>query len=200
MAERFKSYKFVIFAALFTVAAGLFFLPHYFATPEKETFPITIVKTEKEMIEAHRLYLESMRRTYADFMSTTELKEHLDPTLPENQLSYLLEGAEGIGTHFAAAKNRQGKMVGFVLTKPLDEKTIFVDLLFVDYDYQRKGIGTRLIQATIDAFPEAKYVHLGVFKTNKPAQKFYEKQGFVFTGITDDKRYYLIKKIHRRKP
>ncbi|MCL1668297.1 GNAT family N-acetyltransferase [Elizabethkingia ursingii] len=60
-----------------------------------------------------------------------------------------------------------------------------LDMLFVDPDYRRKGIGSKLFQYAQSAF---KISRVDVNKQNQQAVDFYLKTGFVQTGrrATDD--------------
>ncbi len=54
--------------------------------------------------------------------------------------------------------------------------------LYVLERYKGQGIGTALLQRCLRELPEEKAVVLFVLEGNEKAIRFYEKQGFVFTG------------------
>jgi ribosomal protein S18 acetylase RimI-like enzyme len=55
----------------------------------------------------------------------------------------------------------------------------------VHKDFRRRGIGTRLIDEAISRAKEKglERIELGVFASNAPAIKLYEKMGFVVEGV-----------------
>lgn len=78
-----------------------------------------------------------------------------------------------------------GFIVGYV--QLCDEgRSFYLRNIALITKYQRKGIGTRLIQQ-IQAQAAAKgaSLELGVFRTNAPARKFYERLGFEKTCDTE---------------
>jgi ribosomal protein S18 acetylase RimI-like enzyme len=62
------------------------------------------------------------------------------------------------------------RVVGFVATT-----RTHVDQLFVDPDYQGRGIGTALLTSALRRAPAAT---LNVFEENIPGRRFYEGHGF----------------------
>ncbi|RFA26621.1 hypothetical protein CAI21_16495 [Alkalilimnicola ehrlichii] len=71
-----------------------------------------------------------------------------------------------------------GLIVGYVQVCE-DDRGIYLQNIALSGDYQRKGIGTRLIQqlqkkAAVSGVP----LNLGVFRTNTSARRFYERVGF----------------------
>lgn len=78
-----------------------------------------------------------------------------------------------------------GLIVGYVQFCN-DGKGIYVQNIALITNYQRKGIGTRLIeQLQAKAAANGVPLELGVFRTNAPAQRFYERLGFKKTCDTD---------------
>jgi len=62
-------------------------------------------------------------------------------------------------------------------TDKVKDDTINIQRLHVHPTYQGQGIGSRLIDAVLEAFPKAKKLQLEVEENNKPARTFYEKRG-----------------------
>jgi len=66
----------------------------------------------------------------------------------------------------------------------------YLGQLFVEGSWQRRGIGTEVMNCLIDEANKAhKAVTLGVVKIN-PAKRLYERLGFRITG-EDDRKYYM---------
>ncbi len=86
----------------------------------------------------------------------------------------------------------QGQDVG-VLIVDRQEEMIFLELPELLPEYQRKGIGTALIQAVLaEAAQVAKPVFLPVLKVN-PARRLYERLGFEV--VWEDEMNYLMKAV-----
>jgi GNAT superfamily N-acetyltransferase len=58
-----------------------------------------------------------------------------------------------------------------------------VDQLYVDPDWQRGGIGSKLLRLAQDRRPDG--LALWTFQSNLEARRFYERHGFVAVGWTD---------------
>ncbi len=58
-----------------------------------------------------------------------------------------------------------------------------IDQLYVDPDWQRRGIGTELVRLAQQRRPGG--LALWTFLANLPARRFYERHGFVAVGWTD---------------
>jgi GNAT superfamily N-acetyltransferase len=66
----------------------------------------------------------------------------------------------------------------------------FLEQIFIDAPFQRRGIGTGIIHRLIDRSNRAAQpVTLGVVKTN-PARRLYERLGFRITH-EDDRKFYM---------
>ncbi|UWZ82576.1 GNAT family N-acetyltransferase [Occallatibacter riparius] len=81
-----------------------------------------------------------------------------------------------------------GADVGWIQQR-LDGEAIFLGSIYIAPAMQRKGIGTRVIQATLDlARLRHQVVTLAVMKIN-PALALYERLGFRFTHQDEHKLY-----------
>ncbi|MGU3654498.1 GNAT family N-acetyltransferase [Mycolicibacterium sp. A43C] len=66
---------------------------------------------------------------------------------------------------------------------------IYVGLIEVAAGFQRRGIGTRVLQAVLeDGFAAGRGVCLNVLKVNEDAYRLYRRLGFVVTAETDIRR------------
>lgn len=76
-------------------------------------------------------------------------------------------------------------------------KEAFIPLICVKEDYQGKGIGSLLMtdcyQTAIKSGMES--INLQVLKTDCNQKRFYEKQGFIIVGETDN-RYNMQKQLN----
>ena len=72
-----------------------------------------------------------------------------------------------------------GKIVGFI---GLNNE--YIEGIFIDINYQRRGIGTLLLNKVKE---EKNSLKLSVYKKNINAIKFYEKNDFIITSENADK-------------
>lgn len=79
-------------------------------------------------------------------------------------------------------KNDEGQLLGYISYKDLDV-SYDIYMFAVNEQFRNKGIATELIQHLFD-----KNIILEVRETNKPAIKFYEKNGF--NQIQRKTKYY----------
>lgn len=72
------------------------------------------------------------------------------------------------------------KIVGFVCAEIIDKEWCVLDNIAVDKKYQRRGIGTRLLDELYSILRKKKnyYVQLLAEKRHKQAQKFWKSKGF----------------------
>ena len=75
-----------------------------------------------------------------------------------------------------------------------DNRTVFIGLLMVSKNYQRKGLGTLIVKALSQALGAEGYarIRLGYVKTNLSARNFWLKQGFRPTGAEYDREQYAV--------
>jgi ribosomal protein S18 acetylase RimI-like enzyme len=72
----------------------------------------------------------------------------------------------------------QDRVVGFAIFENWDEQSYYLAEMAVSPEYQRQGIGTKLVFSIFDQHPEAEKILLVTEKRNLWAQSFYEKIGF----------------------
>jgi len=96
-------------------------------------------------------------------------------------------------------RDPQGKVLGFVLAYPDEEKTVDIEKFAVESGSRRLGIGTKLLNALAKRADDEgiNELHLGVFKTNNVAQAFYGSMGFRNETPTDAQKYPWIKEAFR---
>ena len=79
---------------------------------------------------------------------------------------------------FNVAKNEQGEIIGLLTAGRPSEEVIYIARLYVLPGHQRQGIGARLMEACIAAFPGTETLRLEVEEQNEKGLSFYRKQGF----------------------
>lgn len=72
--------------------------------------------------------------------------------------------------------------------------TAFIGFFMVSKDHQSNGLGTKLVTECFDYLKSEKfkYVMLGVVEENKEAKYFWEKNGFIPTGVIDKQELYNV--------
>ena len=80
--------------------------------------------------------------------------------------------------------HKERALVGYSHVENGDGR-LFIRMIVVHPDQQRKGIGTKLLESVITSGKEqSKGIGLEVFKINHEAKKFYERHGFNVEGET----------------
>jgi ribosomal protein S18 acetylase RimI-like enzyme len=136
---------------------------------------ITIYKVQQEDIsEVKQVLSHTWKDTYGSFLSDKTIEK---VTTVWHDPEALKAQAMNPEIYFAVAKE-EGKIVGLITARKIDDVTIFMNRLYIHPDYQRQGIGSKLFDSSLEAFPNAKVVRLEVEEENKKGLSFYLKQGF----------------------
>lgn len=79
------------------------------------------------------------------------------------------------------------KIVGFANFSPVNEEgKTELGAIYVDPEYQSKGIGSALLQKGITNFDNVKEIYINVEKDNKIGLTFYQAKGFQLVKEFDD--------------
>lgn len=81
------------------------------------------------------------------------------------------------------------EVLGFADFRPLSDTEAVLAAIYVLPAMQGRGIGARLLEAGIGAFPSGTRFKLWVERDNALAQRFYEAHGFRRTGVHTDAFY-----------
>ena len=124
------------------------------------------------------------RQTYADAfgasMSAFDLHAHLEKNLSDVRVQ------EWLAQDIVLVAEMPTRYIGYVQFGNLKENAHAQELrrLYVLSDFQKQGIGTRLLQTAL-AHPQmqnAAYIELDVWEHNHGARQLYERFGFQVTG------------------
>ena len=88
-----------------------------------------------------------------------------------------------------------GVIVGYLAGEILHDETYEIRGLFVDPEYQGKGVGTKLVEEAIRKFSAIK-MWLFVIEGNRAAIALYKKYGFEFTNYDIDKTFFGARLLH----
>lgn len=107
-----------------------------------------------------------------------------DITSRWHSVDNLANGLDRPGLFLVAVEN--GRIVGTLSLEPACGGGLKLERLYVRPDAQGRGIGRRLLDAGLAAYPDATAIGLEVEPANTQASRFYERQGFAATGNTGD--------------
>jgi ribosomal protein S18 acetylase RimI-like enzyme len=88
---------------------------------------------------------------------------------------------------FLVAEAADGDLVGHAMSWLDDGAAINLLRLYVLPGWQGKGIGNRLLEAAIAAYPAGRLLRLEVQAQNAPAIRFYERMGLQVAGDTGER-------------
>jgi ribosomal protein S18 acetylase RimI-like enzyme len=98
----------------------------------------------------------------------------------------VLEAELGRASTFAGvARDAAAGVVGMVTAHSHDDLLV-IARLYVLPEFQRQGIGEKLIEASCRAFPQSRRVRLHVEEQNPKGRAFYRKLGFRQIGVQVD--------------
>jgi diamine N-acetyltransferase len=136
---------------------------------------ITIHKvTQEDISEVKQVLSLTWKDTYGSFLSDKTIEK---VTTVWHDPEALKSQAMDPEIYFAVAKEGD-KIVGLITVRKIDDGIIFMNRLYIHPNYQRQGIGSKLFDSSLQAFPNAKFVRLEVEEKNKKGLSFYLKQGF----------------------
>lgn len=141
-----------------------------------------------------------------DLDSIVELEKRAFPIGPYNR-SMLRKIFNTKGSfNFIAEEN--GKIIGYVIALPLDEKSADIESIAVDPDLHRGGLGSKLIRLIEEGMLKRSFQYsvLEVRDMYEEAINFYRKHGYVavthlpsyYTQVFRGSRgaYRMVKKLH----
>jgi ribosomal protein S18 acetylase RimI-like enzyme len=122
-----------------------------------------------------KLYMDEAKRTNPEFAANAAaVMESLTTRWDAGETQMILQGGATVG--WVQAHQRDG--------------ALFVRQLIVEDRFQRRGIGTAVMQMMMaEAKKAGQPIALGVVKTN-PARKLYERLGFRVTH-DDERKFYM---------
>ena len=147
---------------------------------EREVFEIREAVTERDLEGKAFVHYTAWTETYTGLMPeeylagrSLERQRQRAHENPGNTLVAVADGqVVGFACYYPEARD-------FVSVRPAAE----IGALYVLQAWQRRGIGTELMRSCISRLPPLP-VALFVLRGNEKAIRFYEKNGFSFTGKT----------------
>ena len=90
----------------------------------------------------------------------------------------LRDDIENIHNGYAYLAKIDGKIIGWAFFLPENIDSFYVSLVVVDPMYQGQKVGTKLLFAILDTFPNTKTLFLYVRRVNENAYKIFQHLGF----------------------
>jgi acetyltransferase, GNAT family len=122
-------------------------------------------------------YVENAALTLEDVLPLYEAVEWTNYT----QNPSMLKEAYGNSLHILAAFNEEGILVGVLRAVGDGASILFIQDILVTPEYQHQGIGTKLLQQTLEKFKNVYQIQLSTDNSMKTIS-FYESNGF--TSLT----------------
>jgi len=127
----------------------------------------------KDVLSIKEVLRKTWHDTYATLLPRTAIE---GITARWHAPELLTEQVQDPDIYFAVA--RDGDVVAGVISARRQDDAIVVDRLYVPPQFQRCGIGQRLLESSYLAFRGAQRVRLTVVAENSKGVAFYTKQGF----------------------
>lgn len=141
---------------------------------------VAIRRATPDDLEVLRVLLrETWHATYDEFYGPEEV-ERL--TAGWHSIEAMEQRLRRLEASFLVAE-RGDAVVGMGFAAEEEPGVLFVHQLYVLPDEQGRGVGTALLAAMTDAFPNAERVRLDVEVANRKALGFYERHGFATLGL-----------------
>ena len=129
----------------------------------------------EDVPEIKRVLSETWKATYSSLLSQATINTVTSVWHSPNQLAVEIQHPH---IFFGVAKIDDGTIVGLTTVGQRTDDTIILSRLYVHPQYQRDGIGSKLLHAGSAAFPTARIILLEVEEHNQQAYAFYLRQGF----------------------
>ena len=127
-----------------------------------------------EINQIKELLSKTWKATYSQYYSEEVINKITDNW---HSIELLSKQATDQDVYFATAKI-DSKIVGIITVKKDTSISIFINRLYIDPDYQKRGIGSQLLDSAIKYFPHTKIIKVDCEKQNTNACFFYNKKGF----------------------
>jgi ribosomal protein S18 acetylase RimI-like enzyme len=143
----------------------------------------TIERATVDDVEVIKQVLsETWLATYADHLSRATIEQVTthwhDPRLLRSQI-------EKPGDYFAVAKD-DGTIIGLITVVVVNHDELLLSRLYVRPSHQGRGVGSRLLNAAIAAYPHAAVIRLEVEQHNAKGHAYWRSQRFVEVGTTTE--------------
>lgn len=87
---------------------------------------------------------------------------------------------------FLVAEDEDGRLVGHAMARMDEDGGVHLIRLYVRPGFQGAGLGSRLLSAAVEAFPQARFLRLEVQAHSHDAIRFYERHGLRTVATTEE--------------
>lgn len=129
----------------------------------------------KEVQEIKKVLSETWADTYSSFLSENTITKVTTVWHNPERLASQIQNPD---IFFGTAKDEDNTILGLVTARRHGDDAVVIDRLYVSPQYQRKGIGGKLLEKSMVAFPGVKKFLLEVEEQNEKGLSFYQKHGF----------------------
>jgi len=137
---------------------------------------VTIERANVEDVSQIKQVLsETWQATYSSFLSQATIDKVTSVWHSPKQLA-----AEILNPRifFGVVKTAEGTIIALTTVGQISDDSVMLSRLYVHPQYQRQGIGSKLLEAGISAFPTVRTMRLEVEENNHLAYMFYHRHGF----------------------
>ncbi len=128
-----------------------------------------------EVQEIKQVLSETWINTYRSFLPVEVIRKITSLWHSPESLAAEIEDPRFF---FHVAKSEHGAILGLMTAGQPGNSVIYIGRLYVLPGHQRQGIGGKLLDACVAAFPDAQVFRLDVEEKNENGLAFYRKQGF----------------------
>jgi ribosomal protein S18 acetylase RimI-like enzyme len=138
--------------------------------------------TVADVDDIRELLRETWKDTYAPYLAPATL-EQVSATWHRKTL--LTMRVQDPNLFFFIARDDAGRLAGLVNAQARGPE-LFIYRLYVRPGDQHHGVGTALLNATLEAFPAAERITLSVVADNQKGFSFWRKHGFTECGVRQE--------------
>ena len=138
---------------------------------------------KEEVHEIKKLLSETWVNTYGGIYSPDTIQ---NITSQWHKPELLVSQIQDPNVYFGVAKD-QNQIVGLVTIRRIDENVLMMFRLYIHPTYQRKGIGTKLMEEALKIFKGCRKLKIEVEEQNIKGISFYKKMGFKEIGRKTEK-------------
>ncbi len=137
---------------------------------------IKIEEASSEHVQSiKKLLHETWIDTYSDILSSSAIES---TTSSWHAYTDLQEQVKDPNTIFLIAQKTDDTILGMLSGRLTENRTFHLDRLYVRPEFQRLGIGTKLLNYTISSIVEIDEIQLQVGEQNQKGVNFWKKKGF----------------------
>ncbi len=141
----------------------------------------------EEVNKLRNIAIKTFRQSYEHLNSPSNFQDYISKAFTKEVLLRELQNEESFYYFIAFENDIVGYLklnIGNSQTERFSDAYLEIERIYLDANYQRKGIGKRMIEFTFDKARELQKtkVWLGVWDENPKAILFYERMGFQSKG------------------